>query len=501
MLLGVRLEDGIGADHIRVHEHVVDALRVERLARDGSHGDVVLRNLHAFVCVEGGGVLLVRPCLAALFDGVRKDAARDFDDDVGRRERAFGTELCIRDETVVVDAISSNASRVDDARIRFDDVSHGCSDQSSHRRGLAPHTHARELLLALDEGERRTLELFGGCEPLVNDGGELLVWAVREWVLARGLALLWFGVNHRHELVRDGWRSAARRALGPHQINHCQIARVFASLDHQSAIVRLLEHGMVVATYDDRKDALLGHGDVLRHVLMREGDYGVEPRIRSPNLRHNRIECRHRRHNLLRVPVEGSVSVERCKLASPDVEPNQSHPPPALELQNLVPRELRLERGHVRVEPRPLKLLDALAQRRVRHVTFMVAEAHRFDWDFVQDVHHPLPMVEAREHRGSEKVTAERREQVALWEARRLTSHRRLYHWQIVQHIHVVDVEHAHAALGQVLLNLGGRGCREKLRRLLRLSLCVLRDPQPRIRHRGRFRVCPQSLIRRCLMS
>eukprot|EP00982_Pelagococcus_subviridis_P014672 31348-Pelagococcus_subviridis.AAC.8 len=191
--------------------------------------------------------------------------------------------------------------------------------------------------------------------------------------------------------------------------------------------------------------------------LMRQRDDAVGVWKRRPRRGDGGVHRVHHRHDLRRVPADRALAVQARVDPAADVQPDQRDGPigVTVELPLGVSDDVRvLERRHVRVEPRPLKLVASAAHRGVRHVRLVVPEAHDVHRDAVQDVDHGRAVVERREKRRAEEVAREVYHDVSSRDPRGLLPHARAQRGEVIEDVDVVDVEDPRAAS----IARGGRG-------------------------------------------
>mmetsp|Transcript_27078 Transcript_27078/g.78854 ORF Transcript_27078/g.78854 Transcript_27078/m.78854 type:complete len:263 (-) Transcript_27078:28-816(-) len=237
---------------------------------------------------------------------------------------------------------------------------------------------------------------------------------------------------------------------------------VHSSLDDSAAVVsdNCLHDFVVVATNHDRHKSTPREGNVFRHVLVCERHQAADLWLLLLELLDQLLGCGEGRHNGARCTQKGLWLVIVPLVHSPrpsEREPSDGDLPSTLrailglKLEHVVPGELEglavsrgrwdLQARHVRVQPDPLELVDALCQGSIAHIFLVVPKAYSVQSKPVQRPNHASALVHGAEHRRREEVPREDSESVghplALFRQNSLEA------WQAVEEVHIIHADDA----------------------------------------------------------
>mmetsp|Transcript_31890 Transcript_31890/g.91905 ORF Transcript_31890/g.91905 Transcript_31890/m.91905 type:complete len:308 (+) Transcript_31890:619-1542(+) len=268
-------------------------------------------------------------------------------------KRTLGLQIAIGDR-VGVHLVPSDRARVHHDRLALQHLPDARRDHLGHAHVGAPRVDRRQRLAVRQLVEVGGLQLADGALGLLAHVDEPRIGGV----VGHGLEL------DAHPRLRLGIQR------GPLQVHDGSMSRVHARLDHAAIVAAMhLQHLLVVmATEDDRKNAHLGHLDILGHVLVSErNNLGHARMLAAHGLHRCGDGVQHRDDGSVRM-TERFLPVHHLPLAAADAEAQERdlararRPVFGGELPDEVLGQRGLETRDVRVQPLALKLGDAMCQ-------------------------------------------------------------------------------------------------------------------------------------------
>mmetsp|Transcript_58777 Transcript_58777/g.189023 ORF Transcript_58777/g.189023 Transcript_58777/m.189023 type:complete len:461 (+) Transcript_58777:324-1706(+) len=388
--LAVCLKHLVLLQHPGVAAHRVQRALHGLFAADG-HGRVVWAQAHAGVHLEGRGRLLrgaalgdVPPGPAGGPHGVAEHGEGHGHHNHGRGVGALLLEVAVGDALCVF-LVAAHGARVDDRSVALEAVAHGRGNLLCHGRLLELHTHGGEHLVGGQLVEHGRLELAHRSVDRLYHPHKL------------GVRLVVCGVFEDH-----GDLHGIHRRCRPGKVDERRNLRVHPCLDYRGVAhsMHLMDHFVIMASYNDREEAHVGHLDVFLQVLVGQGDDLVKLWVGAQQLSDHHGRSVARRYHGLCSPTEGTVAVDGLELASTDAEAGEGHLAStchavgAGQQARVVHGQRGLEVWHVRVQPLALELPGALDQLRVRDILLVVPEADIVNWDLVENSHHATPCIQ-----------------------------------------------------------------------------------------------------------